>query len=175
MGLCRRLVRLWIRRSNCSWSTGEDEEQKRNFEKGKSSDIELAAIAEAVAVEAFAEDEVYSVPGHEDGKKAGDRTDSQAIPATPTAEAAVEQNNIGKEGDEGPRLLGIPVPEATPRVVCPNSSQDNSRGKEQDSDLQAAIKVKDPRVIRRRQRMGSERADDEKVREAGRESEGTVA
>ena len=126
-------------------------------------------------MEAFAEDEVYSVPGHENGKKAGDRTDSQAIPATPTAKAAVEQNNIGKEGDEGPRLLGIPVPETTPRVVCPNSSQDNSRGKEQDSDLQAAIKVKDPRVIRRRQGMGSERADDEKVREAGRESEGTVA
>ena len=69
MVLWRRLVRLWIRKSSCNWSAEDGEGEESEFEKGEGADVELATIAEAVAVKSLAEDEVHSVPGHEDGEE----------------------------------------------------------------------------------------------------------
>ena len=87
----------------------------------------------------------------------------------------MEKNNVGEEGDEGPGLFRIPIPEATPGVVGPNAAEDDSDSEKKNADLQTAIKVKDPRIICRRYGMGSKRADDKEVGEAGCEGEGAVA
>lgn len=163
MGLCRRLVLLWIRRSNCTWSTGEGEDQKRNFDKGKSSDIELPTIAEAVAVEASSKNEVYAIPGHKNGEERGDGSDGESVSAPPAAESAVEENDVGHEGDQGPSFLGIPVPEPTPRVVGPDAAQNDADGKQKNTDLKASVQVKNPRVIRRGEFVRADRADYKKV------------
>jgi len=107
----------------------------------------LATVAEAVAVEAFAEDEVDSVPSHEDGEEGGDRANGEAVSAPPAAEPAVEKNDVGHESDEGPRFLGIPVPETTPRVVGPNAAEDDSDRQKKDTNLQAAIEVQKPSIV----------------------------
>ena len=107
----------------------------------------MAAIAEAVAVEAFAEDKVDSVPSHEDGEEGGNRANGEAVSAPPAAEPAVEKNVVGHEGDEGPCFLGIPVPETTPGVVGPNAAEDDSDRQKKDPDLEAAIEMHKPSVV----------------------------
>ena len=103
---------------------GEDGE----FKEGEGADVELATIAEAVAVESFTEDEVYSVPGHEDGEEGGDGANGEAVSAPPTAEAAVEENDVGHESDESPCFLRIPIPETAPRIVGPDATKNDASG-----------------------------------------------
>ena len=128
MVLWRRLVRLWIRKSSCNWSAEYGEGEDGEFEEGEGADVELAPIAEAVAVKSFAEDEIYPVPGHEDGEEGGDGADGEAVSAPPTTEAAVEKNDVGHESDEGPCFLGIPIPETAPGVVGPDAAKDDASG-----------------------------------------------
>ena len=98
-------------------------------------------------MEAFAKDKVDSVPSHQDGEKGGDRANGESVSAPPTTEPAVEKNDVGHEGDEGPGFLGIPVPETTPRVVGPNAAEDDSDRQKKDTNLQAAIEVKKPSIV----------------------------
>src|SRR5262249_44328630 len=66
-----------------------------------------AALDEAVAVQADAEDEVDAVPGHDDGEETEDRGEDQREGVEPAGEAAVQWDQVDQQGDEGPDLLGI--------------------------------------------------------------------
>ena len=98
-------------------------------------------------MKAFAEDEVHPVPGHENGEKAGDRTDSETVTAPPTANPAVQENDVGEKSDESPGFLGIPVPETAPGVVRPNATEDDSGGEKEDADLEATVEMVDQGII----------------------------
>ena len=98
-------------------------------------------------MEAFTKNKVDSIPSHEDGEEGGDRANGEAVSAPPAAEPAVEKNDVGHEGDESPRFLGIPVPETTPRVVGPNAAEDDSDRQKKDTNLQAAIEVQKPSIV----------------------------
>jgi len=61
--------------------------------------LELTAGAFAVGVQAGAEDEIHAVPGHQNRGGAEDGTDVQAEIAEPGGIAAVEDQQIGDQGD----------------------------------------------------------------------------
>ena len=107
----------------------------------------MASVPKAVAVEAFAEDEVHPVPGHENGEKAGDRTDSKTIAAPPTANPSVQENDVGEKGNESPGFFGIPVPKTAPGVVGPNATEDDSGGEKEDTDLETTVEMVDHGII----------------------------
>ena len=53
----------------------------------------------------------------------------------------MEKEEIADQGDQGPGFLGVPVPEAAPGVVGPDSAENRSRREEKDADLKGLVEV----------------------------------
>ena len=70
--------------------------------------------------------------GDEDGKESGDHIE---VIETRIAEGSeggfVERHGIDHQGDEGPRLLGVPRPVAAPRHIGPDGAQKDADGEQE--------------------------------------------
>src|SRR5262249_20535388 len=115
---------------------GHDDEE---LERHEAADVGVASGAEAVGVETGAEHEVDAVPGHEHAKVADDRAHGHPEVLDPADEPAVEDREVAEEGDERPRFLGVPSPEASPGVGSPDSPEGGAHGEEERPDLQRAV------------------------------------
>src|SRR2546426_6261775 len=85
---------------------GRDDDQK--LEGHEPAHVGVAAGAEAIRVQAGAEDEVHAVPGHEHAQVANDRAHRSSELTEPADHPSVQDGQVAQKGDEGPGLLGVP-------------------------------------------------------------------
>ena len=100
---------------------------KASRDQGRQPDGPLvAALGEAVAVQAHAENEVHSVPGLSTERK--QTTDAiQPERVDPAGEPAVQRDQVDQQGDQRPDFLRVPSPESAPGVRRPRSRRGSSR------------------------------------------------
>ena len=70
-----------------------------------------------------------------------DGTDGQSEATPESAQSSMEQKEIAEQGGQRPGFLGIPIPETPPGVVCPDTTEDRSRGEQEDSDLEGFVEI----------------------------------
>ena len=103
-------------------------EDEGDFDADEGDRAREAAAAETIAVQAHAEDEVHAIPGHDDGLEREHCANGHAKSSPFPGDAAVEEKEVGEQGDERPGFLGVPIPEAAPRVIRPHGAEDGADG-----------------------------------------------
>src|SRR5205807_378510 len=105
-----------------------------------SRDISLAANAEPITVQTFAEHKVHAVPSHQDGEKTNHARHDKTKFCPPTSEPPVQRQNITEQRDQGPRFLRIPAPESAPGIIRPHAAKNRARSQQKHAKLEVAIK-----------------------------------
>src|SRR5262249_31760111 len=85
-------------------------DDEANVGHGAEGDPAVVARAEAVAVQAGAEDEVDPIPGHYDGRETDDRAGRESEVLHPADVPCVQRDDVTEEGDQRPDLLDVPTP-----------------------------------------------------------------
>src|SRR5436309_480058 len=135
-----------VRRAFAGAITPDRECNKKQISDDESSDVGLAADAEAIAVQSFSKNKVDAVPRHQDREKTNHAGDDKTEFGPPTGETSVQGGDVTEKRDQGPGLLRVPTPEPSPGIIRPHSAKNGAGGKKEDAQLQQAI---EPEMHRR--------------------------
>ena len=87
-----------------------------------------------------AQQEVHTKIGDEDGQEGHNHIGMiEGGTVEPPDGCLVEWYRIDHQGDEGPRLLGIPRPVVAPRHVGPHGSQEDADGEQEHSGVEQKL------------------------------------
>ena len=113
--------------------------QRQHAAQDDEHDPLRAPFDKAVTVQPHSQDEVDSVPGHDDRQEAADGRRHQAERADPSGKSAVKRDEIDEKRDERPDFLGVPSPESAPGIVGPDAAQDRAGGDQEHADLHRPV------------------------------------
>ena len=131
---------LWRNRAtSTTFFTVHRYRQKEQLNGKKRTQKDGPSFTETVGVESAGQNIVDPEPGGHDGEEGGGGAGHKALVGNPVGVASVEDGGVDAQGDQGAGLLGVPPPKASPGVVGPDPSQNNSRRQQNDPIFEAGV------------------------------------
>ncbi len=148
------------------------DEHEGEFDQNEANRCRKSSRAESVTVEPDPENKIYPIPRHDNALETEHSADSQSESAPFSSDASMQYEQVSEKRDERPGFLGIPIPEASPRVIRPHPAEDGTGGQQEYANLKRAIEV----VVQCWRGFGSENGfTEDDVTDTERESKGGVA
>src|SRR3954469_16217356 len=86
-----------------------------------------------------AQHEVHAIPTHDDKTCCDDTAREHTEVLYPAGYARVKKCYVTEQRDKCPSFFWIPAPESAPRIVGPDSAQNDSRRQKNKTDLHCAL------------------------------------